>query len=170
MPSKAAKQLEKLKSEKKLLLALIFAMVAVFLWVVVSLVSTKGQQVISPELMKLAEPLVPTLDQNVLENLENRAYIQPDQMEDFPIYALVELRMGEYQLVDVVSQSIQELTQQQEEISQVEPETITQPDSLEAESQFGQSLQLEAEEEDEEIGVAEDQGEESEVTPMLEVE
>lgn len=165
MPSKAAKQLEKIKSEKKLLLTLVFAMVALFLWVVVSLISTRGQQVISPELSKLAEPLVPTLDQNVLEKLENKSYIEPDQLESFPIYALVETSGGEYQLVDVVSQSVQDFELQQEE-QQEEAAEVIQQEQPQPESDEG-GLQTELDEQGE-AEEAELQGEDPQIIQLLE--
>lgn len=154
MPNKAAKQLEKIKSDKKMLIALVFALVAIFVWVAVSLLATSKKQLTSPDVTKLAEPLVPTLDQQVLEKLEAKRYFDSEELETFPIYALVELDSGDYTLVDVVSQSVQEFTSQLEAVDEeelvqddeseaIEPAGLLQEDAqLNSQSQLGSELEI----------------------------
>ncbi len=125
MPSKASEQLEKIKSEKKLLIALVFALVAIFLWVAVSILSIGKSQIVEPGLVELAKPLVPSLDQAVLERIEEKRYIEPDQLSTFPIYVLAEVSSNNFQLIDIVNQSIQDILREEssasvEEIDEIE--------------------------------------------------
>ncbi|KUK79486.1 MAG: hypothetical protein XD95_0355 [Microgenomates bacterium 39_7] len=136
MPSKASQQLEKLKSEKKLLISLIFALVAVFLWVTISILSIGKTQIVEPGLVELAQPLVPNLDQNVLEDIEKKRYIESDQLTTFPIYVLAEVNSGNYQLIDVVNQSVQDFINEESVELETPNEKLPEqssPDSAEVE-------------------------------------
>jgi hypothetical protein len=112
--NKITQELVKLRQRKKLMLGLIFALVAIFVWVVASLFSTKSEQILSSELVKLAQPLVPTLDQKLLKSLESKQSFSDEQLQRFSIYALVETEIkGEMQLIDVVQQRV--VTQEKEQ-------------------------------------------------------
>jgi len=105
MKSKHSKKIVRLRQETKLLWALILALVAVLFWILVSILSPKKQQVISPELRKLAEPLNPSLNQEVLNSLLARTYYEDEELETFSIFALIETEIGQsFRLTDIVNQ------------------------------------------------------------------
>ncbi len=105
MRKKTSKKFVKLRQETKLLWALILALVAVLIWIAVSILSPKKEQVISPELRKLAEPLNPSLNQEILNSLSTKKHYKDAELESFSIYALIETETGGvYKLTDIVNQ------------------------------------------------------------------
>ena len=91
MPSKLTEQLVELKKEKTLFLMLVFALVAVIVWIVVGILATRKEEIIGAELRELAQPLVPTLDRSVLEGLSEKDYFSAEDLANFSIFALIEL-------------------------------------------------------------------------------
>jgi len=107
MPNKFAKQLEKIKHKKKLLVILVFALVSVLVWIVVGIFSAQTKMGISPALTAMAKPLTPTLKGAVLETIEQKEYYSSNQLEDFPIFAIIENEEGTgFSVVDVVNNRI----------------------------------------------------------------
>ena len=107
MPNKFAKQLEKIKHKKKLLMILVFALVSVLVWIVVGIFSAQTKMGISPALTVMAKPLTPTLKGAVLETIEQKEYYSSNQLEDFPIFAIIENEEGTgFSVVDVVNNRI----------------------------------------------------------------
>ncbi|HQM15605.1 MAG TPA: hypothetical protein PLM16_00125 [Candidatus Woesebacteria bacterium] len=102
---KFSTKLNKLQQERRLLFILIFSLVAIFLWVLTSIFSTRQNKKISAELVKLAEPLVPTLDQAVLERVSKKNIFTKEDLSRFPIYVLIQSELGDVQVVDVVNQA-----------------------------------------------------------------
>lgn len=80
--------LEKLQHQQQILAILVFAFIAVFVWVGVSLFSSQTTTGISKELQKLAKPLIPNLDQEVLQKLQQKVSFSKAQLKDFPIYMI----------------------------------------------------------------------------------
>jgi hypothetical protein len=142
MPNKAAKQLEKIRSDKKLLIILIFSMVAIFVWIAVSLLTASKKQLASPDLTKMAEPLVPTLDQELLDKLGGQQYFDSEQLGTFPIYVLVELDSGEHSLVNVVNQSVQDFSIQREAEKQELDAGVGVGTELDNQEQLEEDLEL----------------------------
>ena len=107
MPNKFAKQLEKIKHKKKLLVILIFALVSVLVWIIVSIFSAQTKMGISPALTAMAQPLTPTLKGAVLETIEQKKHYPENQLEAFPIFAVIENEEGTgFSVVDVVNNRI----------------------------------------------------------------
>jgi hypothetical protein len=107
MPNKFAKQLEKLKHKKKLLVILIFALVSVLVWIVVGIFSAQTKLGVSPALTAMAKPLTPTLKGAVLETIEQKKYYPENQLEAFPIFAIIENEEGTgFSVIDVVNNRI----------------------------------------------------------------
>ena len=104
MPSKLTEQLVELKKEKTLFLMLVFALVAVIVWIVVGILATRKEEIIGAELRELAQPLVPTLDRSVLEGLSEKDYFSAEDLANFSIFALIELDgISDKHLVDIVN-------------------------------------------------------------------
>ncbi len=141
-------QLEKIKTKRKLFFALIFALAAAFVWIFVSIFSTQGAAGVSPEMKKMAEPLNPTLNTDVLDRLESRRYFTQQDLQRFPVYAIIENEdTGAILIVDVVNnrtvstrrpatRTLEEAEAEVEQQAQEEPETgLTEPAFEEESSQ-----------------------------------
>lgn len=107
MPNKFAKQLEKIKHKKKLLIILIFSLVCVLVWIAVGIFSAQTKMGISPALTIMAKSLTPTLNGAVLKTIEQKKYYPEKQLESFPIFAVIENEAGTgFSVVDVVNNRI----------------------------------------------------------------
>jgi hypothetical protein len=78
---------------------MIFTLVTVIIWVGITLFSTQRETGIKPELLLLAEPLNPNINLQVIERVEQKRYFSPEELADFPIYALVVSKTGEENIV-----------------------------------------------------------------------
>jgi hypothetical protein len=58
-------------------------------WISVSLFSSQRSTKISPDVNKLAEPLVPTLDTSVLDTIDSKVTYTTEELADFPIMVIV---------------------------------------------------------------------------------
>ncbi len=81
--------LEKLKQNKQLLVIFVLLLMCVIAWTVVTLFNSQKQSAISPELKNSAIPLVPTIDETVLNDLENEQTFSDDDLANFVIYRMV---------------------------------------------------------------------------------
>ncbi len=105
MKKKNSQRFTKLRQETKLLWILILALVAIFFWIVVSILSPKKEQIISPQLRELAKPLTPTLDHGVLSSIPAKRYLEDSELESFSIFVLVDDELTDVpKLVDIVNQ------------------------------------------------------------------
>lgn len=92
-------QLTSLQRNQTFLKILIFTLVTVIIWVGMTLFSTQRSTEISPELIKLSEPLNPNINLTVIEQVEQKRSFSPEELADFPIYSLSISKTGEEQLV-----------------------------------------------------------------------
>lgn len=100
----------KLRQETKLLWILILAIVSVFFWILISIISPKKKQIISQQLRELAKPLTPTLDQEVLSSIPEKRYLPDGELESFSIFVLVDDEQTDVpKLIDVVNQRTVEI-------------------------------------------------------------
>lgn len=79
---------KQLQQQQQWLAVLIFALVAIVIWVAVSLLSSQKKSGISAELRLLAEPLTPSINREAISALERKRYIYEDSLQDFPIYTI----------------------------------------------------------------------------------
>lgn len=94
--------LEKMRQKQELLAILIFGLVAVILWIVISLTSSQRRSAISAEMRRLAKPLTPDINRQVLQRLARERICSESQLQDFPIYKVVEDELsGLEQIVEV---------------------------------------------------------------------
>jgi len=117
MPNKFERQLDQIKRQKKLFIALILFFVVILTWILVSIFASQTKQAIGPELIKLAEPLVPNLNTQLLDDLQEKRYFSDEQLEKFSIYVLLSER-GED--AGKVTEIINQETIEQEEAEEVE--------------------------------------------------
>lgn len=83
------KELKGLQHKQQLLGILLFSMVTIFVWVGISLVVSQQKTDISPALQKLALPLNPSINIDVLSELEQKKTYDASQLVNFPIYRLL---------------------------------------------------------------------------------
>jgi hypothetical protein len=88
-------QLSSLQRNQTFLRILIFTLVTVIIWVGLTLFRTQNTTGISPELLRLAEPLNPNINVEVLGRVEQKRAYQVQDLADFPIYTLSVDRSGE---------------------------------------------------------------------------
>lgn len=92
-------QLTSLQRNQTFLKILIFTLVTVIIWVGMTLFRTQRSTEISPELIKLSEPLNPNINLTIVERVEQKRSLSPEELADFPIYSLFVSKTGEEQLV-----------------------------------------------------------------------
>lgn len=84
MPS----SLDSLQQRQIFMRLLIFSLITVMVWVFFSLFRTQQQTQIPPELLKLAEPLNPTIDLDTLNKIEQERGFSASDMQGFSIYRI----------------------------------------------------------------------------------
>jgi hypothetical protein len=130
MTNKFKQQLNKLKTQRKLLIAIIFALVAVVVWIGVSIIASQQKLGVTPEMKQLAQPLTPNLNEKVLVRIKNKRVFTSEQLKNFSIFGLVENEDGtDYSLVNVVEG---EVVRSNISSQEVEMEANTEPDLEEA--------------------------------------
>lgn len=77
-----------LKSRQQLLYIMVFSLVAVMFWIGGSLFRSQKSTQISSELRTLAEPLIPTIDRTVINQLLAKKKYEDIELRRFPIFAI----------------------------------------------------------------------------------
>jgi len=83
------KELLGLHHKQQVLGILVFSLVTVILWVGISLITSQTKTSISPALIKLARPLSPTLNIEVIDTLEQKRVYDQAELTGFPIYRTI---------------------------------------------------------------------------------
>ena len=92
-------QLSHLQQKQTFLKIFIFTFVTVMIWVGLTLFRTQQRPGITPLQQKMAEPLNPNINAEVFDLVEQKKFYSPEELTDFPIYALVTVKGGEKELV-----------------------------------------------------------------------
>ncbi len=82
------KTLEKIKHQQQLLAILVFTLVAAMIWIGASLFTSQQKTSISKDLLELAKPLTPSINQAVMQRLQQKKVFLDSQLQDFPIYII----------------------------------------------------------------------------------
>lgn len=80
--------LKKLNQQQQALIILTFSLIAVIVWISVSLFSSQRRSGISDEQVKMSKPLVPIINKEVLLNLEKKQSFSNQELRQFPIYMM----------------------------------------------------------------------------------
>lgn len=80
---------DQLRQRQRILQIAIFSLVTIMVWVGLSLFRTQRSSSIDPALRELAIPLTPTINQDVISNLEQKRVYQPNELRNFPIYKFI---------------------------------------------------------------------------------
>lgn len=138
MFNKFEKQLEKIRRQKKLLIALILFFVVILTWILISIFASQTGHVIGPELVKLAKPLVPSIDTKLLDDLQARSFFTEEELEEFSIYVLLSERGEDAgKVIDVTNQEVvaggNEEDENEEEVEEVQEQAATEAEDDQAE-------------------------------------
>jgi len=88
-----------LKQKQGLLRILVFSLATIFIWIIYSLFHSQNTTEISPELLKLAEPLNPNINIDVLQRIEQKKVYSDTELSSFPINRVVLQSDGSEQIV-----------------------------------------------------------------------
>lgn len=83
------KQLANLRQRQEILAILIFSLVTIMVWVALDLLSSQQRNTISAELQRLALPLTPTIQTQVIDELEQKKHYGESELLSFPIYRIL---------------------------------------------------------------------------------
>lgn len=107
MQKQLKEQLDKLKREKLFLVILSLFFVAVLLWVGLSIFMSQQRVLVEADLISLSQPLVPSLNRELLEELATRKYFTDNQLESFSIYVWKSIdETEELKIIDIVNGQI----------------------------------------------------------------
>lgn len=93
------RDLQSLRRNQYFLYFMIFSLVTIVIWVGIGLLNSQKRTQISPELKKLATPLNPNLDLQVILELESLRAYNAAELRDFPIYKLLINKDGTQEIV-----------------------------------------------------------------------
>jgi len=117
----ASKDLVSLRHNQQLLFFLLFSLVTVSVWVGISLITSQTKTSLSPELQALALPLNPSLNLEVLGQIEQKRTYDPSTLTSFPIYSLVdaEQKKAAKSLAPAAASQLSELANPQSSITPI---------------------------------------------------
>lgn len=92
--NKFQKSFSALKQKQQLLGVLAFSFITILFWTAGSLISSQRGTTISPELLKLAEPLTPTIDEETLSRIERKRDYSAAELRGFTIYTTLSGKTG----------------------------------------------------------------------------
>ncbi len=98
MANRFEKQLVKIKQNRKVFAMMLFAMMAVFMWVFISLAFSQKKVKIDNSLIEKAKPLVPYLDEEVLYEIEAKREFEETELYNFKIYRILEDEEQDHEL------------------------------------------------------------------------
>jgi hypothetical protein len=81
--------LNQLKQQQRIFQILIFSLVTIVIWVTFSLLKTQRDTSIPNELRELASPLTPTINTEVISELEQKQHYTASDLQSFPIYTIL---------------------------------------------------------------------------------
>lgn len=80
--------LNQMKHQQQFLAILVFAFIAIIIWTSASLISSQNTVALDKDLLKLSRPLTPTINQKVIQELQQKKVFLNSQLRDFPIYII----------------------------------------------------------------------------------
>ncbi len=103
------KDLHKLKTNRQFLTVLILLFVAVFFWIVVTLLNSQAKTEVSHEFTILAKPLTPHLDMEILKKIQAKKSYSDKELSQFTIYKNITTRDGKTEKIVPIEISIDDL-------------------------------------------------------------
>lgn len=91
--------INQLKQQQHLLQIGIFTLVTVVVWIGLSLFRSQSKTQVDTTLQKLALPLTPSIDAEVIDRLEQKKLFTEAELSGFPIYKFLDTKSGTEQRV-----------------------------------------------------------------------
>jgi hypothetical protein len=88
-PNSFTKDLIRLKSNRQFLTIMILLFVVVLFWVFVSVATSQRSERISPELTRLATPLIPSVELEVVSRIQQKRSYTNQELSSFTIYKIL---------------------------------------------------------------------------------
>lgn len=95
------KQFANLRHKQQLMYILVFSLATVLVWISVSLFTSQKKTEIPPALLQLAKPLTPTINREVLGDLQTKRAYSASELQAFPIYKIITNKSGDAQKVTI---------------------------------------------------------------------
>lgn len=83
------REIGSLQRRQHLLYILLFSFVTVIIWIGVSLIGSQRRTGIDPTLLQLATPLNPTINNEIISQIEQKRAYSDEELSNFPIYRIV---------------------------------------------------------------------------------
>ena len=99
------KPINSLQQRQSLLKILIFTLVTIMIWVLLSIFRTQQRTGVSEELLQLAEPLNPNINLDVLNRIGQKRSYTPEELANFPVYKQIRNEAGEEEIVTTLPPS-----------------------------------------------------------------
>lgn len=84
-----AQELQNLQKNRQFLAIMVLLFVCVMFWTGITLFASQRSTKLDEHLVKLAEPLNPTLDEAVISQIEAKQYSSSEELTSFPIYKII---------------------------------------------------------------------------------
>jgi low affinity Fe/Cu permease len=121
----AKKKLSNPKIKQQALYVMIFSFVTVLIWISGSLFKSQRKTGISPDLLELATPLSPTINIDLIDNIEESVNYSDQALANFQIYKIIKSKDGRIQQVVPIESDQTEISE--EEIKVIIQETNPLP-------------------------------------------
>ncbi|CAN5288309.1 hypothetical protein BH10PAT2_BH10PAT2_0470 [soil metagenome] len=102
--------LKSLNNQQNFLRILIFSVVTIMIWIAFSIFRTQQTPQISAELQKMALPLNPTINLDVINRIDQKKAYSDAELGNFPIYGVVQDKSGGQSITVINDQAIPEAT------------------------------------------------------------
>ncbi|MBU0979001.1 MAG: hypothetical protein ABIJ03_03155 [Patescibacteria group bacterium] len=89
MTNQISSQLKQLQHRNTLIIILVLLFISIFIWTGVSIISSTTTSQLPDNIKKLATPLNPSIDRQILGEIENKQVLSQKDLESFPIYKLI---------------------------------------------------------------------------------
>lgn len=105
--NKIESDINRLHLSKQVLIVLVLLFVALIVWTFATIATSQNKNTISPDLIRLSQPLNPTLDRDILAELTQKEYYSEEDITSFPIYKISKKQEGSEETVTTIDAIIE---------------------------------------------------------------
>ena len=106
------KKITNLRVKQQALYVMIFSFVTVVIWISASLFRSQRRTGISPDLLELAKPLSPTINVDVIDQIEQSESYTDQELVQFQIYKLIKSKDGRTQQIVPIESELNEIPEE----------------------------------------------------------
>lgn len=149
------KKITNLRIKQQALYVMIFSFVTIVIWISASLFRSQRRTGISPDLLELAKPLSPTINVEIIDEIEESINYSDQELVQFQIYKLIKSKDGRTQQIVPIDNELNEIPEQ--ETRTVVIEEIPEQSLLEIEDETAEQTNFDGQENGEEVIQEEEQ-------------